>query len=165
MSVRSRAGSRPSFPDSGRALPREQGALGAVLYGSLASFSLLLLELSLVLLVRGAEVSSIWEVQNGGVLLLPAYLALSIVGGAAGGLLLQLLLRSNFDSFRRRKLAPHRRQGIDVGIAIGLQLAGWQDLASQLSPGQFAVLGHPHFTRSAPPPASSVRTMPAASTE
>jgi len=101
MSPRSAAGSRPSFPDSTRASLREQGALGAVLYGSLASLGLLLLEVSLVLLLRGAEISSIWEVQNGGALLLPAFLALSIVGGAAGGLLLQLLVRAE-------RSRPHR---------------------------------------------------------
>lgn len=118
MSVRSPAGSRSSFPDSSRGVLRDQGALGAVLYGSLASLLLLLLELLLVLLVRGAEISSIWEVQNGGALLLPAYVALSVVGGAAGGLLLQLLQRAE-------RSRPHRIMlGLLVATAAALGAFG-----------------------------------------
>ncbi|HEX2873578.1 MAG TPA: sulfatase-like hydrolase/transferase, partial [Polyangiaceae bacterium] len=116
--MRSRAGSRSSFPDSSRAAPREQGALGAVLYGSLASLLVLLLELLLVLVARRAEISSIWEVQNGAALLLPAYVALSVVGGATGGLLLQLLLRAE-------RSRPHRIMlGLLVATAAALGAFG-----------------------------------------
>jgi Sulfatase/HEAT repeats len=109
MSLRSAAGSRPSIPDSTRERLLEQGSLFAAVYGSVASFGLLLLELSLVLLLRGAELSSVWEVQNGAALLLPAYLTLSIVGGAGGGLLLQLLARAE-------RSRPHR-------VMLGLLIA------------------------------------------
>ena len=56
--------------------------------------------------------------------------------------LLHFFVRSNFDGFRRRKLLPHRRQGLDVGIAKCLQLAGRKPSASRLSPGQSAMLAH-----------------------
>jgi arylsulfatase A-like enzyme len=109
MTVRSAAGSRPSTPDRPRVSLLEQGALVAALFGALGSLGLLLLELALVLVVRGAEISSIWEVQNGGSLLLPAYLTLSVVAGVSGGLLLQLLARAE-------RSRPHR-------VMLGLLIA------------------------------------------
>src|SRR5258706_15440556 len=94
MSVRAADDSRPSIPASTRQSLLELGKLTGALCGSVASVGLLLLELLVVLFLRGAEVSSIWEVQNGASLLLPAYLTLGIVGGTSGGLLLQLLTRA-----------------------------------------------------------------------
>jgi arylsulfatase A-like enzyme/HEAT repeat protein len=101
MSVRSVAGSRPSIPDSSRAGVFEPSSLFSAVYGALASFGLLLLELGVSLGLRGAELSSIWEVQSGASLLLPAYLTLSVVAGACGGLLLRLLGRAE-------RSQPHR---------------------------------------------------------
>src|SRR4051794_19548713 len=91
MNVRARDGSRPGMPASSRSRAREPGKVRVALHGSLAGFALLLLELTLVLLLHGGEVSSIWEVQNGASLLLPGYAVLAIVLGSCGGLLLQLL--------------------------------------------------------------------------
>ena len=109
MSVRSAASSRPSIPDSTRPSLLAHSSLFSALYGALAGFGLLLLELSLALVGRGAELSSIWEVQNGASLLLPAYVTLSIAAGVAGGLLLQLLARAE-------RSRPHR-------VMLGLLLA------------------------------------------
>jgi len=109
MSVRAESGSAPSSPASTRANLLELGKLVAALYGSLASLCLLLLELCAVLLVRGSELSSFWEVQHGAVLLLPACLAVAVVTGTSGGLLLQLLTRAE-------RSRPHR-------IMLGLLVA------------------------------------------
>jgi hypothetical protein len=78
MSVRVTEGSRPSMPASTRASLLEMSKVRAATYGSLASLALALLELALVLGVRGSEISSIWEVQNGASLLLPAFVVLAI---------------------------------------------------------------------------------------
>ena len=118
MTARSAAGSRPSIPDRAGKSLLEHGALVAALVGALGSLGLLLLELALVLLVRGAEISSIWEVQNGGALLLPAYLTLSVVAGVSGGLLLQLLARAE-------RSRPHRVMlGLLVATAAALGAFG-----------------------------------------
>jgi arylsulfatase A-like enzyme len=109
MSVRAESASRPSLPASARASLLELGKLVAALYGSLASLSLLLLELGVVLMARGAEVSSVWEVQNGAFLLLPAYVAVAVATGGSGGLLLQLLTRAE-------RSRPHR-------VMLGLLVA------------------------------------------
>ena len=117
MSVRAAAGSRSSIPESARPNLPERGLLAAALYGSLSSVGLLLLELGLALALRGAEISSIWEVQNGASLLLPAYLALGIGGGTIGGLLLQLLGRAE-------RSRPHRVM-LGLFVATGAALAGF----------------------------------------
>jgi hypothetical protein len=118
MSVRAESGSRPSIPASTRASLFELGKLVAALYGSLASLGLLLLELCVVLLGRGAEVSSIWEVQNGALLLLPACVAVAVVTGASGGLLLRLLTRAE-------RSRPHRVMlGLLVATAGALSAFG-----------------------------------------
>jgi len=109
MSVRAESGSAPSSPASARASLLEVGKLEAALYGSLASLCLLLLELCVVLLGRGSELSSSWEVQHGAVLLLPGCLAVAVVSGTSGGLLLQLLTRAE-------RSRPHR-------IMLGLLVA------------------------------------------
>ncbi len=101
MSVRAESGSRHSIPASTRASLLELGKLAAVLYGSLGSLGLLLLELLVVLLARGAEVSSVWEVQNGTLLLAPGCVVVAIVSGASARLLLQLLTRAE-------RSRPHR---------------------------------------------------------
>lgn len=165
MSVRVAAGSRPSIPDSTRAGVLEPAPLSAARYGALASFCLLLLELAAALLLRGAELSSIWEVQNGASLLLPAYLALSVVAGACGGLLLRLLGRAERSQPHRVMLgllvataaalgafgvgggrhlaAPGLRLGFALGVA-GLACAATLLVAARLSgllrraPGLFA---------------------------
>jgi arylsulfatase A-like enzyme len=91
MSVRGPFGSRPSIAAGPRANLLEMSKVRAATYGSLASLVLVLAELAFVLGVRGSEISSVWEVQNGLLLLLPAIVAVAIATGASGGLLLQLL--------------------------------------------------------------------------
>lgn len=118
MSLRSAAGSRPSSPDGTRISVLESGSHVAALYGSLASLLALLLELLLVVLLRGSEISSIWELQHGTALLLPAYLTLAVVAGVSGGLLLQLLLRAE-------RSRPHRVMlGLLVATAAALGAFG-----------------------------------------
>jgi len=109
MSVRSAARSRPSIPDSAREPVLDQGSPFVVLVGASASFGLFMLELAAALAWRGAELSSVWEVQNGATMLLPAALTLSVVAGALGGLLLQLLTRAE-------RSQPHR-------VMLGLLMA------------------------------------------
>jgi hypothetical protein len=120
MSVRARDGSRPSIAASSRSSlgALELGKRRAALYGSLAGFGLLLLELSLVLLLRGTEVSSVWEVQNGASLLLPGYAVLACVLGSSGGLLLSLLGRAE-------RSHPHRVMlGLLVATGVALTAFG-----------------------------------------
>ncbi len=117
MNVRAAAGSRPSIPESARTTPLERGLLVAAVYGSLSSVGLFLLELGLALVLRGSEVSSVWEVQNGASLLLPAYLALGIGGGSIGGLLLRLLGRAE-------RSRPHRVM-LGLFVATGAALAAF----------------------------------------
>lgn len=112
-----RAAESSGLPPSSRSAPRELGAAEAVVYGALASFALVLVELLLSLLLRGAEVSSVWEAQNGTLLLLPALVSVSVVAGALGGLLLRLLSRAE-------RSQPHR---IMLGLlaALGVALAAF----------------------------------------
>ena len=120
MSVRAAGVSRPSIPESAGWLP-ELGQVFCATCGALASLCLLLVELTVVLSLRRAELSSVWEAQNGIVLLLPAFVALAVVGGACGGLALRLL------SVAARS-RPHR-------VMLGLFVA----MAAALLSGGFAV--------------------------
>lgn len=117
MSVSAADGPRPSVPVSSRGGLPELGKLAAVLYGSLASLALLVLEATLVLSLRAAEVSSVWEVQGGVLLLLPAFFLLAIVTGGGGGLLLPLLLEAE-------RSRPHRVM-LGLLVATGASLAGF----------------------------------------
>jgi arylsulfatase A-like enzyme len=117
MSQRAAERSRPSIPASTRASLLEMSKARAAAYGSLASLALALLELVLVLGVRGSEVSSIWEVQNGASLLLPAFVLLAIATGTSGGLLLQLLTRA--ERSRSHKVM------LGLMVATGAALAGF----------------------------------------
>jgi arylsulfatase A-like enzyme len=94
MSVRVTEGSRPSMPSSARVSLLEMSKVRAATYGSLASLALALLELALTLALRSSEIASVWEIQNGASLLLPAFAVLAIASGTSGGLLLQLLTRA-----------------------------------------------------------------------
>lgn len=109
-------GSRP-MPSSARADRLELGRLAAVLYGTLGSLLLLLLELLGVLFWRNAEVSSVWEAQNGSVLLLPTFVALAVLTGSCGGLLLQIVSRAD-------RSRPHRVM-FGLFLALGGALAGF----------------------------------------
>src|SRR6478735_8979997 len=88
-------GSAPASAQPGRAGSSQLTRLRAALLGSLASFGLLLLELSGVLTARSRELSSVWEIQNGVALLLPGFVAAAIVAGTTGGLALRLLSRAD----------------------------------------------------------------------
>ena len=68
--------------------------------------------------MHGAEVASVWEVQNGASLLLPAYVALAVVTGTCGGLLLQLLIA------RAERSRPHRVM-LGLLVATGAALAAF----------------------------------------
>jgi arylsulfatase A-like enzyme/HEAT repeat protein len=71
-----------------------------------------------VLWLRSAEVSSVWELQGALPLLLPAYLALSVLAGVSGGSLLQLLVRAE-------RSRPHRIMlGLLVATAAALAAFG-----------------------------------------
>src|SRR5690349_14041884 len=127
MSVRVAEGSRPSIPVSTRFGLLDMPKLRVALGGSLASLGLLLLELLLVLSLRRAEVSSVWEVQNGAVLLLPVFLALAVLTGASGGLLLQLLARAERSRAHRFMLGLLVATGVALaafGVGGGRHLAG-----------------------------------------
>src|SRR5688500_97444 len=115
MTLRVAEGARPGLPVSASTGSFDVSRTRAALYGSLASLLLLLVELVVALFMRGAEVASIWEVQNGASMLLPAFVALAISAGTAGGLLLRLLSRAE-------RSQPHR-------IALGLLLAAGVALA------------------------------------
>jgi hypothetical protein len=117
MSQRAAERSRPSIPASTRASLLEMSKARAAAYGSLASLGLALLELVLVLGVRGSEISSIWEIQNGASLLLPAFGLLAIATGTSGGLLLQLLTRA--ERSRSHKVM------LGLMVATGAALAGF----------------------------------------
>jgi hypothetical protein len=117
MSVRAAGVSRPSIPESESGLP-ELGQLFCAVWGALASLVLLLGELVLVLSLRSAEVSSVWEVQNGVALLLPAFVAFAIAGGVGGGLALELLSVAG-------RSRPHRvTLGLFVATAAALAAFG-----------------------------------------
>jgi len=116
MSVDVADGPRSSPPLSARAGVGELAKLRAALLGSAASFGLLLSELVVALSARSAEVSSVWEVQNGASLLLPAFVLLAIPSGSAGALLLGLLARAE-------RSRPHR-------LVLGLLVGGAASLAA-----------------------------------
>ncbi len=101
MSDRGAVGYGPSSPSSTRVAPAELSDISAVAFGVLASFALALAEVLVVLWARSAEVSSIWEIQGGAPLLVPALLVLALLSGSCGALLLQLLRRSE-------RSRPHR---------------------------------------------------------
>ncbi len=109
MSVRVAEGSRSAAPPSTRASLVELSRVRAALFGGLASLALLVAELGVVLGFRSAEISSIWEIQNGASLLLPSFVALAVATGTSGGLLLRLLGRAE-------RSRPHQ-------IMLGLLLA------------------------------------------
>lgn len=115
MSLRTAESS--GLPPSSRSVPRELSATAAVVYGALASFALVLLELALALALRGAELASVWEVQNGTFLMLPALVSLAAVTGALGGLLLRLLSRAE-------RSQPHRIM-LGLLVALGAALSGF----------------------------------------
>jgi len=117
MSVSAADSPRPSLPASVRGNLLGLGKWAAALYGALASLLLLLLETACVLLLRGAEVSSVWEVQTGVALLLPAFVALAVVAGSSGGLLLQLLTSAE-------RSRPHRVM-LGLLVATGVALAAF----------------------------------------
>lgn len=117
MSVRVAGVSRSSIPSSS-SLRSEPDKLRSVAYGALASLGLLGVELLAILSLRSAEVSSIWELQNGVLLLLPAFVALAVVGGAGGGIALWLLSRAG-------NSRPHRVMlGLAVATAVALAAFG-----------------------------------------
>lgn len=116
MSLEVAEGARPSAPTSRRAARPDVSKAWAILYGCVASFALLLIELGAVLLARRAEVSSIWEIQEGASQLLPAFAVLSALAGGAGGLLLRLLGRAE-------RSQPHR-------VVLGLLVAAGTALAA-----------------------------------
>src|SRR5687768_7520516 len=117
MSQRAAERSRPGIPASTRASLLDMSKARAAAFGSLASLGLALLELVLVLGVRGSGISSIWEIQNGASLLLPAFGLLAIATGASGGLLLQLLTRA--ERSRSHKVM------LGLMVATGAALAGF----------------------------------------
>jgi arylsulfatase A-like enzyme len=117
MNVRAAGGSRPSIPASARPSSLELSQVVAASYGALASFGLLLLELCFTLFSRGSEVSSVWEVQNGASLLLPAFVTLAVATGASGGLLLRLLTLAG-------RSRPHRVM-LSLLIATGVALSAF----------------------------------------
>lgn len=81
--------------------------------GALCSLALLLAELGLVLLLRGSEIASVWEAQHGALLLLPGIVALSVVCGGLGALMLQLLTRAE-------RSGPHR---VTLGLLVAAGVA------------------------------------------
>jgi arylsulfatase A-like enzyme len=101
MSVRAEGVPRPSSAPASSASVTTLRWPFAATVGAAASLLLLLVELAWVLSVRRAEVSSVWEAQSALSLLLPAFLALAVVVGAAGGLALKLLLMAG-------RSRPHR---------------------------------------------------------
>src|SRR6478609_7683795 len=117
MSVSAADSPRPSLPASVRGNLLGLGKWAAALYGALASLLLLLLETAWVLLLRGAEISSVWEVQTGIALLLPAFVALAVLAGSSGGLLLQLLTSAE-------RSRPHRVM-LGLLVATGVALAAF----------------------------------------
>jgi arylsulfatase A-like enzyme len=117
MTLRALEGSQPEIPASGRGNLHEVSRLACATYGAAASLLLLLLELTLVLLVRRAEISSVWEVQHGLTLLLPGFVLLALASGACGGLLWQLLGRAE-------RSQPHRVM-LGLLVATGVALAGY----------------------------------------
>jgi hypothetical protein len=126
MSVTAADGPRSSVPLSARGSLTELGKLPAISYGSLASLGLLLLETAAVLSQRAAEISSVWEVQSGVLLLLPAYALLAVAAGSTGGLLLQLLLKAERSRPHRVMLALLVATGVALsafGVGGGRQLA------------------------------------------
>ena len=65
----------------------DSSSLGAWLLGAVGVVALAAVELAVVLLARRSVVASVWEVQNGALFLLPAWLGLGVViGGAAAAL-------------------------------------------------------------------------------
>ncbi|HEY6077163.1 MAG TPA: hypothetical protein VIW29_00070, partial [Polyangiaceae bacterium] len=110
-------GSRPGGPASGRADLLEGSRLASAVYGAAAALALLLVELTLVLLLRRDEISSVWEVQHGASLLLPGFVLLALVAGPCGGLLLGLL-------WRAQQSRPHRVM-LGLLVATGVALAGF----------------------------------------
>jgi arylsulfatase A-like enzyme len=117
MNVSAADGSPPSGPATRRVAVPELGKLAAAAYGSAAGFGLLLLEALTVLSLRGAEVSSVWELQSGLLLLLPGFVILAVVGGSVGGLLLELLTRAE-------RSRPHRVM-LGLLVATGVALAAF----------------------------------------
>ncbi len=118
MSVRAEGVSRPSISPASASALTELPKPFAALFGAVASLALLALELLVVLLLRSAEISSVWEAQTGVLLLLPAFLALAVLAGVGGGLTLQLLLLAG-------RSRPHRVMlGLLVATAVALAAFG-----------------------------------------
>ncbi|MDF3067939.1 MAG: hypothetical protein K0R38_3540 [Polyangiaceae bacterium] len=118
MSVRAEGVSRPSIHTGPAATLSTLGKPFAALVGSVASLGLLFIELLAVLTWRSAEVSSVWEAQSAVVLLLPSFVTFAVVGGAAGGLSLHLLLLAG-------RSRPHRVMlGLLVAVAVALAAFG-----------------------------------------
>lgn len=117
MSERGPVSSRHSIPASARATLLEMSKVRAATYGSVASLALCLLELAVVLSLRGSEISSIWEIHGGATMLLPAFVLLAVVAGATGGLLLQLLTSAERSRSHRVMLG--------LMVATGAALAGF----------------------------------------
>jgi arylsulfatase A-like enzyme len=81
----------------------------------------------LVLLLRGEEVSSVWEIQNGATLLLPALIVASALLGGIGAMLLSLLERAERSRPHRVMLALLVATGAALsafGVGGGRHLAG-----------------------------------------
>lgn len=117
MNVRAAESSRAGAPVSSRSAPRELGLVTATAFGAAASLALGLLEVVITLALRSSEVSSVWEAQNGLLLLLPALLCLGGLLGATGGLLLRLLARAE-------RSRPHRVM-LSLLVATGVALAAF----------------------------------------
>lgn len=117
MNVRAAESSRAGAPASSRSAGRELGVVAAMSLGAAASLGLGLCELVLTLVLRSSELSSVWEAQNGLLLLLPALACLGVLLGATGGLLLRLLARAE-------RSQPHRVM-LGLLIATGVALAAF----------------------------------------
>lgn len=126
MSERAEGVSRPGISSAPAAPLTQLRKPFVALFGALASLGLLGLELLVVLLLRSAEVSSVWEAQSGVLLLSPAFATLAVLGGVIGGLALQLLLLAG-------RSRPHR-------VMLGLLIATAAALAA------FGVGGGRHLT-------------------
>jgi arylsulfatase A-like enzyme len=127
MSVPVVEGARPGVKSNTSASPFAVSTPRAALYGSLAGFLLLLVELGVALGLRAAEVSSIWEVHGGATMLLPAFVVLSVLAGTAGGLLLGLLSRAERSRSHRIALGLLVAAGVALaayGVGGGRHLAG-----------------------------------------
>ncbi len=115
MTVAVDEGARPS-PGQVTLVPEVFGL--SCLRGSATALGLLLLEFSLVLWLRGSEITSMWEVQRGATLLLPAYVAFSVLAGILGAYSLSLLIRAERSPSHRVAL------GLLVALAAGLAAFG-----------------------------------------